>query len=126
MSNNPIKDKKYLDGEQLFTVYWKDMGTARSTLRLQKWCLANSIVNPKTQNVPTRMGLWKVMWRWATENQEKSYPIWRNAVSSEIEDENLPEIGFQNDWKSLILKNAKTAFQNSIHLKNYYKSMEKK
>ena len=126
MSNNPFNDKKYLDGEQLFTVYWKEMGTARSTLRLQKWCLANSIVNPKTQNVPTRMGLWKVMWRWATENQDKSKEIWMKSMITDFPDIDVPDNGLDSVWKSLILKNAKTAFQSATHNKNYYQSLEKK
>lgn len=66
---------KYLDGEKLFTVYWAEMGSARSYAKLQKWCEANKIVNPKTQKVPGRMGLWKSMYRWAVNNPDKAYEI---------------------------------------------------
>ena len=123
--SNPIMDKKYLDGEQLFKVYWQEMGTARSTGRLQKWCLANSIVNPKTFNVPTRMGLWKVMWRWATANQDKAYEIWKNSKPFDDSVEMALSI-YQFEWEKLILKNARSAFQSSKHIKNWYKAQEKK
>ena len=118
MKSNPIRDKKYLDGEQLFAVYWQEMGDGRSTIRLQRWCLAHSIVNPKTLNVPTRMGLWKAMWRWATENQNKAYEIWKSQFNNSV-----PEEAHQLRWKREILKNAKTSFQNVTHKKAYYNSV---
>lgn len=119
--SNPILDKKYLDGEQLFKVYWQEMGSARSTVRLQRWCLAHSIVNPKTQNVPTRMGLWKAMWRWASENRDIAYTVWRE--STVIEDGMaLPTDSYKYEWDKLILKNAKTSFQNVRYAKAYYEN----
>ena len=126
MKNNPFKTKSYLvqHAEQLFTVYWQEMGTARSVLKLQRWCLSHSIVDPKTQNVPTRMGLWKVMWRWATENQDKAKVIWKNSITELYPDAHTELM--EENWNKTILKNAKTAFQNSTHLKNYYKNMEQK
>ena len=116
MKSNPIRDKKYLDGEKLFIVYWQEMGEARSTIRLQAWCLSHSIVNPKSQNVPTRMGLWKAMWRWATENKDKAYKIWVKACDSENEE--YPE--YSIEWNKIMLKNSKSAFQNVTHKKAYY------
>lgn len=117
--SNPIRDKKYLDGERLFTVYWQEMGDSRSTIRLQKWCLAHSIVNPKTQNVPTRMGLWKAMWRWAVENQDKSYEIWHDAIENNVASMNSKE-AWQESWDKLVLNNAKTSFQNVTHTRKFY------
>lgn len=118
--SNPILDKKYLDGEQLFKVYWQEMGSARSTVRLQRWCLSHSIVNPKTQNVPTRMGLWKAMWRWASENREQAKEIWKISVLDSYAEQANKNYFIEMDWKTLILKNAKTSFQNVRYAKAYY------
>lgn len=117
--SNPILDKKYLDGEQLFKVYWQEMGSARSTVRLQRWCLAHSIVNPKTQNVPTRMGLWKAMWRWASENRDEAFRVWISSTKG-LETYSTPDLEFVAEWNKLIVKNAKTSFQNVRYAKAYY------
>lgn len=111
--SNPIRDKKYLDGERLFTVYWQEMGDSRSTIRLQRWCLAHSIVNPKTQNVPTRMGLWKAMWRFAVDNQDKAFDIWCDSSGFDLG-------SARKEWDRLILNNAKTSFQNVTHTRKFY------
>jgi len=115
MKSNPIRDKKYLDGERLFTVYWQEMGDSRTTIRLQRWCLAHSIVNPKTQNVPTRMGLWKAMWRWAVENQDEAIKVWSEGM-----DYNKIDGVVESEWNKLILNNAKTSFQNVTHTRKFY------
>ena len=39
---------KYLDGEQLYRVYWVEMGEARSIKRLASWCSANGLKNKRT------------------------------------------------------------------------------
>ena len=121
MKSNPFIDSKYLDGEKLFRVYWLDMGNARSIGRLQKWCLSHEIVNPKTFNVPTRMGLWKTMWRWATRNQEQAKEIWIKSMGKDTSTLNVVD-----DWDTVIHRNAKTAFQNITQLSNYYRSIEKR
>ncbi len=66
---------KYLDGEKLFTVYWAEMGTARSYIKMVNWCISNKVINPKTQKPPTRMGIWKAMYRWAVNNPDKAFEI---------------------------------------------------
>ena len=66
---------KFLDGEKLFTVYWAEMGTARSYGKMVNWCKSNNIINPKTQKPPNRMGIWKAVWRWAVNHQEKAFEI---------------------------------------------------
>lgn len=107
--NNCIMDKKYLDGERLYRVYWEEMGKARSFSKLQKWCLTHHVVNPKTLKVPTRMGLWKSMWRWAAKNRETAFKIY-----SEAETDITPE-----EWDELIVKYSKTSFQNVTYTKEY-------
>ena len=66
---------KYLDGEQLYRVYWVEMGEARSIKRLASWCAANGLKNKRTGKPPTRMGAWKAMWRWAANNPEQAFEI---------------------------------------------------
>lgn len=67
--------EKFLDGEKLFTVYWAEMGSARSYSKLVRWCESNKVINPKTQRPPNRMGIWKSMYRWAVNNPDKAYEI---------------------------------------------------
>jgi hypothetical protein len=106
---NPVLEKKYLDGEQLYKVYWKEMGNARSFNKLQKWCLSHQIVNPKTLTVPTRMGLWKAMWRWAAKNREKAFAIYSKAETAVTPEE----------WDEMIVKYSRTSFQNATFKKEY-------
>ncbi len=82
-----IKHYKYLDGEELFRKYFEEMGTARSISRLVKWCISRGIKNPLTGKPPTRMGVWKSMWRWALlpENKEKAFDIFKKSLSAEGE-----------------------------------------
>ena len=111
--SNPILDKKYLPGKELFRVYYLEMGNGRSFGRLQKWCLSHQIVNPKTLNVPTRMGLWKAMWRWAAKNREEAWEI-----LSESTIDIPPE-----EWDELIKKHSMTSFQNVTFRREYEESI---
>lgn len=76
---------KYLDGKQLFTVYWKDfggpvsIGGAGSITRLVNWCAAQGIRNPVTGKIPSRMATWKSLYRWAVNNIDEAYEMAKSA-----------------------------------------------
>jgi|GEM_PF-1552179 len=82
-----LKNYKFLDGEELFKKYFEEMGTARSINKLVKWCISSGKINPQTGKPPTRMGVWKAMWRWALlpENSSKAFEIFRKSLSSDGE-----------------------------------------
>lgn len=78
-------DNKYLDGEKLFTVYWKDfggsrvMGGAGTYDLLRNWAFANNMRNPATGKAPSRMAVWKAAYRFAVREPDRAYEIARTA-----------------------------------------------
>jgi hypothetical protein len=107
---NPILEKSYLTkhAKKLFTVYWEEMGNARSFNKLQKWCLKRQIVEPRSLNQPTRMGLWKAMWRWAAKNRDEAFEIYSKAPGT-----------YPEEWSEMIVKYSRTSFQNKTFKKEY-------
>lgn len=62
---------RFYDGKILWEQYMS-MGKAASYTRLQKWCIANGMVNPasgKTSHAGPRFA----MWRYAVKNPEEAY-----------------------------------------------------
>lgn len=72
---------RYMDGEYLFQYYFQTMGEARSLPKLVAHCKENYIIHPETGKPPTRMGIYKAIWRWATkkENQQTAWEIYKNS-----------------------------------------------
>jgi hypothetical protein len=108
---NPVMDKRYLPGELLYRTLL-EMGESGSILKLQRFCLSENIVNPKTQSAPTRMGLWKAVYRWAYQNEQKAYEYHRDI----LKDKALPF----DEWKAGMRQKYMTAFQNIRTAKDYY------
>lgn len=108
---NPIIEKKYLPGEVLYRRLM-EMGEAGSIGRLQKFCLSEQIINPKTQKIPTRMGIWKAIYRWAYQNEESAYRIYAET----FEQNALPF----DEWKKGMREKYMTAFQNLRTAKDFY------
>lgn len=102
-----IKHYKYLDGEELFKEYFEVMGTARSVAKLVNWCVSRGTKNPLTGKPPTRMGVWKAMWRWALapENKEKAYEIFKNSMAT------LGDFVAPEDWNKFIKDRAAHGLQ---------------
>lgn len=82
-----IHHYKFLDGEKLFRKYFEEMGPARSITKLTEWCKSQGCKNPLTGKPPTRMGVWKSMWRWALlpENERTAFEIFKKSLASEGE-----------------------------------------
>ena len=78
-------NNKYMDGEKLFTAYWKEfggsvtMGGGGTYQRLANWAAANGMRNPVTGKTPTRMAAWKSCYRFAVNNVDKAYEIAKTA-----------------------------------------------
>lgn len=68
---------RYIDGGELFRIYWQDMGNARSL----KTLAAQFPRNPVTGERITKDAGYKAMWRWACrpENEQKAYLIFRKS-----------------------------------------------
>lgn len=105
----------YLNGEKLYRVYWVEMGDARSYKRLRNWCISNNMVNAKTHKPPTRMGLWKAMWRWAVTHQDKAFEIMNEGLrdSGELIDRER----FNQEMREKVL----TSYQSDGFTKRWYK-----
>lgn len=75
-----------MDGEYLFRYYFQTMGEARSFPKLIEHCRTEYVIHPESGSPPTKMGLYKAMWRWATrkQNQRTAFDIYQN---SELGDE---------------------------------------
>lgn len=77
----PIKLSKSrtLDGEEVFRMYWTDMGSARSLVKVVK----QLPTNPNTNRPYTAMAIHFSIYWWALENLEKSYDIFNKARMDE-------------------------------------------
>jgi hypothetical protein len=109
MKTNKVKEKKYLPGDRLYKAYMA-MGDARTIGKMMRWCITNQIVNPATLSLPTRMGIWKAIWRWAAENYQEAYDIAREVY---------PTMDKQ-EWDVFLYSKSKTAFQNRREAKNHH------
>ena len=104
--------REYLDGKKLFEVYWVEMGAARSTSRLVKWCLSNKMISPTTGKTD-RMAVWKAMYRYAVTNIDEAYVIAQKGVSQHG-DFITPE-----EWKQNMASKQFTAFQSKAFTDKY-------
>lgn len=111
-----LNKERFLDGEKLFRHYCA-MGDAKSISTLARWAVAEGMVS-QSGNVPTRMGVWKAMWRWASlkENKDVAYNIllqssldmkrddgwWKDYFRAEITRE---------EWDKMMLQKIKSAWQ---------------
>ena len=100
---------KYMDGEYLFRYYFQTMGEARSFPKLIEHCRAEYMIHPENGKPPTKMGLYKAMWRWATrkENQQTAWDIYK---SSQLGDE-WTQIESWNDWIKFLEDRISSAHQ---------------
>ncbi len=80
MTKITIRQKKVLDGEELFSYYWIDMGNARSVKKMCSWLFTRGIYNEATGRPFTPMAIWFAMWDWAAYNPSESYEIFQKAM----------------------------------------------
>ncbi len=106
-----------MDGGFLFKYYFQTMGTARSMDKLVKLCASEGVLNPAYGNAPTRMGIYKSMWRWALkkENQKEAYEIYTSSELGNL----FPVVKTWEEWIEFLKSRIETAYQHGgIHEKN--------
>jgi len=93
--------------EFLFDYYWRVMGAARSYYRLVPLCAEMGILNFKTGFPPTRMSIFKAIWRWAIrkENFDKAYEIANKALFNE------GKFMTREEWKEFLKEKIRPAYQ---------------
>ena len=105
----------FLDGEVLFKHYFA-MGQATSISVLTRYAISLGMKDSKG-NEPTRMGVWKAMWRWASlkENKSRAFEIFSKFVEEYGWEENTdyPWDGGNTKelWHSFMLQKIKSAWQ---------------
>lgn len=107
--------ESYLDGEKLFRQYFA-MGNGTSASRLQKFAVTSGMVSSDGTE-PTRMGVWKAMWRWASlkENKDVAFEIFRDHLENFGWDWGDPELPWDGDytelWRRFMLQKIRSAWQ---------------
>jgi hypothetical protein len=94
-----MRKTRFLDGEKIFGMYYRDMGSARSIGKVKKQ-LGKEAVNPKTGRVVNDMALWGSMYRWAMDNLDTSYHIFKDAMRDEGKYHTYEE------WRDFIFEKA--------------------
>lgn len=107
--------QSYLDGEKLYR-RWFEMGAGASAIRLQRWAVTEGMLSPEG-NVPSVMGVWKAMWRWASlkENKDVAKELFLDFVRNRewrLKDLDLPWDGDPDElWRLFMLQKIETAWQ---------------
>lgn len=116
MKKNNNFHEGYMNGGFLFKYYFSVMGTARSMDKLVKLCASDGVTNPAYGTPPTRMGIYKSMWRWALkkENQKEAYNIYTSSELGEL----FPVIQSWEEWIEFLRSKIESAYQHGgIHEK---------
>lgn len=69
------RDRGVYDDKRLFERYMK-WGAAATHEKLRQWCLEHGMFNPSLGR-PSHMGAYWAVWRYALENPEEGYPLYR-------------------------------------------------
>lgn len=106
MYRSPNLKEKYLDGEILFRQYYA-MGEARSINRLTKFAISQGMTS-STGKLPTTMGVWKSIWRWASlkENRDTAWKIYKESTNKTFA-----------EWIEYMRDNIRTAWQHPTEAK---------
>lgn len=89
-----------LDGEMLFKKYC-ELGKSGSCGKLVEFLKSDGQRNPETGRPFTKMGCWKIMWRWVLDNPVKARPMWASYVLD------LGQFLSDDDWKETLNARAK-------------------
>lgn len=99
MTKIVFRKTRFLDGERIFNLYYKELGSARSIVKVKKQ-LGSAAINPKTGRQVNDMALWGSMYRWAMNNLDVSYKIFLEAMRDEGKYHTFEE------WKEFIFEKA--------------------
>lgn len=95
-----LRKERILDGEQLFKLYYTDMGSARSVGKVLKYLNAKGIINKETGRPVTHMAIWFSMYRWAMNHLDESYRIFNTAMADE------GKFHTQAEWEAFVVEKA--------------------
>lgn len=109
--------ESYLDGEKLFKHYCV-MGGAKSVSVLTRYAIAQKMISPNGKE-PTRMGVWKAMWRWASLNRNSAYELFLQASQNgfDVADDTWWKEFFPDGevtverWNKMMLQKIRSAWQ---------------
>lgn len=105
--------EKYLDGEKLFRKYVED-GETRSIESLTDWAILKGMTSSSGQE-PTKMGVWKAIWRWASTHKEQAWELVQDKTFG------TKKNPFKYDkyrWEQeMIIIRIPSAWQHSTHAK---------
>lgn len=99
MTKINMRRTRFLDGERIFILYYRDLGSARSIGKVKKQ-LGESARNPNTGREVNDMALWGSMYRWAMNHLDDSYKIFSTAMRDEGKYHTFDE------WKEFIFDKA--------------------
>ena len=99
MAKIVFRKTRFLDGEKIFKLYYTELGSARSIVKVKKQ-LGSAAINPKTGRQVNDMALWGSMYRWAMNNLDVSYKIFLEAMRDEGKYHTFDE------WKEFIFEKA--------------------
>lgn len=94
-----FRKTRFLDGERIFRLYFTELGSARSIVKVKNQ-LGRDAVNPKTGRPVGDMALWGSMYRWAMNHLDESYQIFLAAMRDEGKYHTFDE------WKTFIFEKA--------------------
>ena len=92
----------FYDGKALFEIY-HSWGSAASLNRAVEWAEANGMVNPENGKA-SKVGVRQSMWKWAINNPEESYEIWKKYYFERYPFKAVPSI--QEYVKDVLAKTA--------------------
>lgn len=109
MSKIRLNKKRYniLNGEEVYKLYWIEMGTARSNAKVAKHLQSKGIYNQGQGKRVTDMAIWNSMWRWAIENSDEAYHIFNKAQADE------GKFFTKQDWEEFLEEKMMTIMKRS-------------
>ena len=108
MAKINFRRTRFLDGEKIFRLYYVELGSARSIVKVKRQ-LGKEAINPKTQRPVCDMALWGSMYRWAMNNLDLSYQIFMEAMRDEGKYHTLEE------WKEFVFEKITVITKQNPH-----------
>ena len=114
MSKINFRRTRFLDGERIFRMYYTEMGSARSIVKVKSQ-LGQDAINPKTGRPVYDMALWGSMYRWSMNNLDESYHIFNDAMRNEGKYHTFDE------WKEFVFEKIAVITKHNPHTMQNWK-----
>jgi hypothetical protein len=103
MTDINLQHKHRLDGEKIFRMYYSEMGSARSIMKVVRQ-IGN---NPNTNLPYYPMAIWFTIYKWSLDNLDASYEIFCSAMRDE------GKYHTKSEWETFVLKKCATYAKNN-------------